>query len=72
MSLTITPAYGRDYRSKKQVIEDWNGGKDFVIADMIHPDCGRYINRPDAVRGKVGTVNVRYDKLRKVTPIKVK
>ena len=30
--ITLTPAYGRDYKSKAAVLEDWNAGKDFIIA----------------------------------------
>ncbi|MCB1711517.1 MAG: hypothetical protein KDH96_03270 [Candidatus Riesia sp.] len=28
---TLTPAYGRDYKSRKEVIEDWERDKDFVL-----------------------------------------
>jgi hypothetical protein len=27
---TLTPAYGRDYKSKKEVLTDFRDGKDFV------------------------------------------
>jgi hypothetical protein len=30
MALTLTPAYGRDYKSKKAVVQDWEDGKDFI------------------------------------------
>jgi hypothetical protein len=33
-SLTVSPAYGRDYKSKKAVLVDWNDNKDFTIQDM--------------------------------------
>jgi hypothetical protein len=29
-SFELSPAYGRDYKSKKEVIEAWHAGKDFL------------------------------------------
>lgn len=71
--LTLTPAYGRDYKSKKAVIEDWNSGKDFVIANMFHPDDGRYCNKEDIVKdGKENSVSIRYKRLTQICVIPVK
>jgi hypothetical protein len=70
--MTLTPAYGRDYKSKKEVMEAWTSGKDFVIADVVHPDCGRYCSIRD-FENKTGTVlNIRYKKLTQVCVVKVK
>ncbi len=49
--MTVTPAYGRDYKSKKAVFEDWNAGRDFVVAE---PGRGTYINKTDA-ESQLGT-----------------
>lgn len=38
--LTVTPAYGRDYKSLKAAKEDWLADKDF-----IETTTGRYVNR---------------------------
>ncbi len=63
--LTLTPAYGRDYRSQKAVRADWLENKDFVIATLGHPT---YINKRDADRE--GTkVMIRYSNLTKITNI---
>lgn len=70
MRLTLTPAYGRDYRSRAAVLEAWQAGSDFVIASF-GPDSGRYVNREDLV-GKPTTLNIYYGKLRKVTVIEWK
>lgn len=70
MYLTIVPAYGRDYKSKKEVEAAWEAGKDFQINDMSSPDDGRYINKDDATPGMV--LNIRYDRLQKVHVVKVK
>ena len=60
-SLTLTPAYGRDYTSKRDVLKDYNAGKDFIS----QPD-GRYINIDDVARCCAMHVKIRYSKLRKV------
>lgn len=70
MFLTIVPAYGRDYKSKKEVMQDWEAGKDFQINCMMHPRDGSYVNKEDAPKG--ATLNVRYKKLTQVCVIKVK
>ncbi len=57
--MTLTPAYGRDYRSRKALLADFNADLDFVT----QPD-GRYANRQDLAG--LPDVNVRYGKLRKV------
>ena len=70
MFLTLVPAYGRDYKSGKEVKADWEAGKDFQINDMSSPDDGRYINKADAKPGQ--SFNIRYKKLTQIVVIKVK
>lgn len=70
--MTLTPAYGRDYKSKKEIQNDWDAGKDFVISDMFSGEDGRYINREDAVRAGIRSVNVRYKRLTQIAVIRVK
>lgn len=58
--LTVTPAYGKDYRSSKAARDDWNNDSDFIA----QPE-GRYINKAQA--DKLGlVVHIRYAKMRKV------
>jgi hypothetical protein len=64
--MTVTPAYGRDYKSAKEVKADWKAGKDFVIADIFGGNAGRYINVQDA---KNETIMVRYAKLSKIVQV---
>jgi hypothetical protein len=59
--LSVVPAYGRDYKSKKAVMADWNANKDFYVADFRK---GGYINKMDKPPGTI--LQVRYDKNRKV------
>jgi hypothetical protein len=69
--LIVGPAYGRDYKSKKAVLADWNAGKDFVILSADSPNMGGYANKEDIDRmGGVQWVNIRYDNNRKVLPLK--
>ena len=58
---TLTPAYGRDYRSKAAVIADLNGNRDFITQPW-----GQYINLEQLVQSHASTVNVRYQRLTKV------
>jgi hypothetical protein len=63
MRTTVLPAYGRDYRSAKAVLTDFDAKKDFIIADMSSPFDGRYVNSEQMNVGDV--LAVRYDRKRK-------
>jgi len=54
-SLTVTPAYGRDYKSSKEALADWENNKDFVEALS-----GKYVNKIQVPKREVW---VRYFKL---------
>lgn len=57
----LTPAYGRDYKSRKAVLDDFREGKDFVLRV---PGGSTYINKDQI---KPGTqISFRYGKLMKV------
>src|SRR5262245_1748373 len=59
---TLTPAYGRDYTSKADVIAAFESGMDFV--DASWDASGTYVNRPQIPDGAL--VNLRYHRLAKV------
>tara|TARA_B100000287_G_scaffold60583_1_gene52976 strand:- start:2670 stop:2885 length:216 start_codon:yes stop_codon:yes gene_type:complete len=67
MYLTLLPAYGRDYKSKKLIIDDLNNNKDF-----IESSSNSYINKQQFKELNISSFNVRYDQHRKVTNIKIK
>ena len=67
-TLTLTPAYGRDYSSKAAVQDDWRAGKDFIIANAFHKYDGKPINKPQADEIPT-TVHIRYNKLRRIAVI---
>jgi len=66
--LVLSPAYGRDYKSAKEVKAALFSGKDFRI-ESIGPNAGRYCSLRDFPVGQV--LNVRYSGLRQVLCITV-
>ena len=66
-TITVVPAYGRDYTSKAKVLADWNANKDFIIQDLFNPYDGKPANKSD-LRGY--TVNIRYSNLMKILVVK--
>ena len=64
--MTVVPNYGRDYKSKKAVMEAWNNNIDFKIEP-----AGQAINKQDADRYQgCYPITVRYAGLKKVLIIK--
>jgi hypothetical protein len=64
--IEVVPAYGRDYKNQKQVMEDWNADKDFRDTAS-----GQYINKSGAERLGLKVI-VRYAKLLKVMDVSSK
>ena len=67
-TLTVRNAYGRDFKSKKEILEHYNSNKDFQNLGI---SSGAYVNKKDAKRFKVGYLNVRYNNLMKIAVINV-
>ena len=65
--ITLLPAYGRDYKSKKLIIDDLNNNKDFIESTSL-----RAINKQQFKELNISSFNVRYDQHRKITNIKIK
>jgi len=66
-TLTLLPAYGRDYKSKKAIINDLNALKDFIVSHT-----GQYINKPQFKEHNIISFNVRYNNQLKITNINIK
>jgi hypothetical protein len=62
MSITLLPAYGRDYTSKTAVLADFNANKDFVIIEWNQKIT--YINKEQIDAGS--KVWFRYARQRKI------
>lgn len=65
--MTITPAYGRDYKSAKAAKADYDAGKDFIVDSFMNPWDGKPVNKEQLL--EQSPVNIRYNKLRKVTVV---
>jgi hypothetical protein len=65
-TLTVVPAYGRDYTTAKAAKADWQADKDFIIADFFNPWDGKYINRPQATDY---AVTIRFNRLTKTVRV---
>ena len=65
---TVTPAYGRDYKSKQAALADWNSNEDFIINDMSNRWDGKPVNKQGAEEYKL-SIMIRYDQLRKITNV---
>ena len=64
--MTLTPAYGRDYKNAKDVKNAWVNGHDFIIADVFSEWSGKPTNIHDE---HTGYINIRYNRLRKVVVV---
>lgn len=71
-TITLTPAYGRDYKSAKAAKEDLLSGKDFLINDITHPFCGKYCSVRDLVKEGVDIAYIRYKGNRNLTSVKLR
>ena len=68
-TLTVRNAYGRDFKSKREILEHYNSNKDF---QNLNPFVsGAYVNKEGAIKHKVSFLNVRYKDLQKIAVINV-
>lgn len=62
-TLTIVPAYGRDYTTPRAARFDWSRGKDFQIMDISSRYDGAYCslrNRKALVRDGYEALRIRF------------
>lgn len=74
----LVPAYGRDYKNKKEIQAALEANKDFVIADMSSPYDGKPVNLEQLQQIGEGsqqatykTLYVRYKRLTEVAVFQV-
>lgn len=66
MEITVSPAYGRDYKTKDALIKDWMKDLDFEHDTRVIFGGGLYVNKSDVLRdSRITAVTFRYHKLRK-------
>jgi hypothetical protein len=68
-TLTVSNAYGRDFKSKREILEHYNANKDFQNLNIS--TSGAIVNKQDAKRFKVGFLRVRYKNLMNIAMIDV-
>ena len=73
-TVILTPAYGRDYKNKAQVTNDWKDGKDFIIRNITDP----YEGKPCSIRDTkflkdagYTHAQIRYARLTKLIMVKL-
>jgi hypothetical protein len=59
---SLTPAYGRDYKSSKEVYAALNKGEEFTLSGCL--DGGGYVTQQELVDSGETKVMVRYNKLK--------
>ena len=70
--MTLTPAYGRDYKNKQAVLEAFLGNNDFILRQVGNRWDGKPINKSDLAATMTTVVKLRYDKLTKVIVLTLK
>jgi len=68
-TLTVSNAYGRDFKSKREILDHYNANKDFQNLNVTV--SGAIVNKQDAKRFKVGFLRVRYKNLMNIAVIDV-
>jgi len=66
--MTVTPAYGRDYKTAKAARASWNGNQDWVITDLFHRYDGKPINKSQADEAKY-SITLRFAQLTKTCEV---
>ena len=61
---TLTPAYGRDFKSAKAIEAAYFEGVDFILNDVTSPYNGKYCSCRDFLDKEV---KLRYDRLKSAT-----
>ena len=70
-TLTIGPAYGRDYTSKAKALADWDANKDFTIHDLFHGGYVSKSQKDQLIRDGITSLILRYHMMTKVVVIKL-
>ena len=66
--VNVLPAYGRDYKNKKEILDDYLANKDFEVSDISHK--GK-INKSDCQRYGIACLIVRYKNNQRLASINV-
>ena len=67
--MTLTPAYGFDYKSAKAVTEAFNSNVDFILRDPFSRWDGKPTNKEQINKGT--RVSIRYRRLTRQVSLRV-
>lgn len=67
--MTLVPAFGRDYTSRREVLADWNADRDFIVADLFSKWDGKPVNRRDIANTGEKQVQIRYKGLARIAVV---
>jgi len=67
-SINVLPAYGRDYKNKKEILADYLANKDFEVSDISNK--GK-VNKSDCLRYGIACLIVRYRNNQRLASINV-
>lgn len=71
-SLTLVPAYGRDYKSKKALMADWEAGKDFLAYSFDGSEAYTSIRDTEGFKAdNITHLHFRYNKQTLVHVVKL-
>lgn len=65
---TLTPAYGRDYKSKAEVLEAFEAGKDFLYNSSMEQG---YCSKQELIERGVKRVQIRFKNNTQVIVVKL-
>ena len=66
--LHVTPAYGRDYKTKTEAVDAWRSGKDFIVQGLSGY-AGSYVGKGESSTLKqdgYSGVMIRFGDMRKL------
>lgn len=65
--ITVSPAYGRDYKSSREALQAFNEEKDFILEDVMDGYAGKPVNKSQLQQAYAPCyVNIRYYGKRRV------
>ena len=67
--ITLTPAFGREYKSRTAIFRDWKDNKDFQVASAVGVPRGTYCSKSTADREGL-TVVIYYNRYQNQVVIK--
>ncbi len=68
-TINLVPAYGRDYKSQKEVQQAWDENKDFIVQGLA--GHGQATNKSESIELGVKVALIRYARMTKVYSAKM-